>query len=57
MEIAKKIYFNRCAGCHDVPRRGATGPSLLPENRTRLLGNEGIKVFITYGTPRGMPNW
>jgi nitrite reductase (NO-forming)/hydroxylamine reductase len=57
MEIAKQIFFNRCAGCHGVLRKGATGPSLLPENRTRLLGTEGIKVFITYGTPRGMPDW
>ena len=57
MEIAKQIFFNRCAGCHGVLRKGATGPALLPENRTRLLGTEGIKVFITYGTPRGMPDW
>jgi nitrite reductase (NO-forming)/hydroxylamine reductase len=56
MEIAKQIFFNRCAGCHGVLRKGATGPSLLPENRTRLLGTEWIKVFITYGTPRGMPD-
>jgi len=57
MEIAKQIFFNRCAGCHGVLRKGATDPSLLPENRTRLLGTEGIKVFITYGTPRGMSDW
>jgi hypothetical protein len=54
MEIAKQIFFNRCAGCYGVLRKGATDPSLLPENRTRLLGTEGIKVFITYGTLRGM---
>jgi nitrite reductase (NO-forming)/hydroxylamine reductase len=41
----------------DFLYQGATGPSLLPENRTRLLGTEGIKVFITYGTPRDMPDW
>jgi nitrite reductase (NO-forming)/hydroxylamine reductase len=57
MEIAKQIFFNRCAGCHGALRKGATGPSLLPENRTRLLGTEGIKVFITYGTRRGMHDW
>ncbi len=57
MEIAKRIFFDRCAGCHGVTRKGATGPALLPENRTLLLGTEGLKVFITYGTPRGMPDW
>ena len=24
-EAAKKIYFERCAGCHGVLRKGATG--------------------------------
>ena len=24
-ETAKKIYFERCAGCHGVLRKGATG--------------------------------
>ena len=57
MEIAKKIYFDRCAGCHGTLRKGATCPPLLPEKRTRLLGTETIKTFITYGTPRGMPDW
>jgi hypothetical protein len=32
----------------DFLYQGATGSSLLPENGTRLLGTEGIKVFITY---------
>lgn len=57
MEKAKKIYFDRCAGCHGTLRKGATGPSLLPEQRTRILRTEGLKIFITYGTPRGMPGW
>ena len=38
-------------------RKGATCPPLLPENRTRLLGTKSLEVFITYGTPRGMPDW
>ena len=27
-EQAKKIYFERCAGCHGVLRKGATGKNL-----------------------------
>ncbi len=27
---AKKIYFERCAGCHGVLRKGATGKNLEP---------------------------
>lgn len=53
---AKKIFFERCAGCHGVLRKGATGPSLEPE-RTRELGFDHLKAFITYGSPAGMPNW
>lgn len=29
-EIGKKIYFERCAGCHGVLRKGATGKPLTP---------------------------
>ena len=36
-ERAKQLYFERCAGCHGVLRKGATGKSLLPEE-TRKLG-------------------
>lgn len=57
MEKASKIYFQTCAGCHGTLRKGATGPSLLPEARTKLLGTEGLKAFITNGTPGGMPAW
>ncbi|RME10351.1 MAG: nitrite reductase [Aquificota bacterium] len=56
MEIAKQIYFDRCAGCHGTLRKGATGPALTPD-KTRQLGTESLKVFITYGTPGGMPDW
>jgi nitrite reductase (NO-forming)/hydroxylamine reductase len=56
MEIAKEIYFDRCAGCHGALRKGATGPNLLPE-KTRKMGTETLKTFITYGTPGGMPDW
>ncbi|SOD91910.1 nitrite reductase [Caenispirillum bisanense] len=52
----KKIFFERCAGCHGVLRKGATGPNLEPE-RTHELGMDHVKAFITYGSPAGMPNW
>jgi nitrite reductase (NO-forming)/hydroxylamine reductase len=53
---AKQIYFERCAGCHGVLRKGATGKPLTPDI-TRELGAEYIQAFITYGSPGGMPNW
>ncbi len=53
---AKKIYFDRCAGCHGVLRKGATGPSLEPEN-TRKKGTAALAAIIYAGTPRGMPDW
>ena len=28
---ARQIYFERCAGCHGVLRKGATGKPLTPE--------------------------
>ncbi|MFQ5569311.1 MAG: cytochrome D1 domain-containing protein [Rhodothermales bacterium] len=57
MERASDIYFDTCAGCHGTARKGATGPSLLPEERTNLLGTAALKAFITNGTPGGMPDW
>lgn len=53
---ANKIYFERCAGCHGVLRKGATGKPLTPD-LTRELGFEYLQSFITYGSPAGMPNW
>ncbi len=53
---AKEIFFERCAGCHGVLRTGATGPNITPKV-TRPLGYDGVKSFITYGSPAGMPNW
>ena len=32
---AKRIYFERCAGCHGVLRKGATGKPLTPDNTHR----------------------
>lgn len=56
MKKASEIYFDRCAGCHGTLRKGATGPNLLPD-KTRKMGVETLKTFITYGTPGGMPDW
>ena len=53
---ATKIYFERCAGCHGVLRKGATGKPLTPDI-TQSRGTEYLKVLINYGTPAGMPNW
>src|SRR5215471_7815991 len=53
---ANRIYFERCAGCHGVLRKGATGKPLTPD-LTRKLGYEYLRDFITYGSPGGMPNW
>jgi len=53
---AKKIFFERCAGCHGVLRKGATGKPLTPDI-TLGKGTEYLKVFINFGSPAGMPNW
>ena len=55
-DAANKIYFERCAGCHGVLRKGATGKALTPD-LTRELGFDYLQSFITYGSPAGMPNW
>jgi len=53
---ARQIYFERCAGCHGVLRKGATGKPLTPDI-TLDKGTDYLKVFIAYGSPAGMPNW
>jgi nitrite reductase (NO-forming)/hydroxylamine reductase len=55
-DAARKIYFERCAGCHGVLRKGATGKPLTPD-LTIGKGTDYLKVFIAYGSPAGMPNW
>ena len=55
-EGARKIYFERCAGCHGVLRKGATGKALTPD-LTVAKGTDYLKIFIAYGSPAGMPNW
>ena len=53
---ANEIYFQRCAGCHGVLRKGATGKALTTDV-TKEQGLEYLRDFITYGSPGGMPNW
>lgn len=54
--VATKLYFERCAGCHGVLRKGATGKPLTPDI-TMEKGTEYLRALITYGSPAGMPNW
>ena len=51
-----KIFFERCAGCHGVLRKGATGKPLTPDI-TLEKGTDYLKIFINYGSPAGMPNF
>ena len=53
---SRTIFFERCAGCHGVLRKGATGKPLTPDI-TREKGTDYLKAFINYGSPAGMPNW
>ena len=55
-EKGSQIFFQRCAGCHGVLRKGATGKPLTPD-LTLDKGTDYLKVFITGGSPRGMPNF
>jgi nitrite reductase (NO-forming) / hydroxylamine reductase len=55
-DLARKVYFERCAGCHGVLRKGATGKALTPD-LTIGKGTDYLKIFIAYGSPAGMPNW
>jgi nitrite reductase (NO-forming)/hydroxylamine reductase len=66
---AKKIYFERCAGCHGVLRKGATGKNLEPhwskklpdgstqEGGTLKLGGKRLETIIGLGTEGGMVNF
>jgi len=68
-EVAKQIYFERCAGCHGVLRKGATGKNLEPhwaktdadgtktEGGTLQLGTKRLENIIAFGTEGGMVNY
>ena len=55
-ERSQQLYFERCAGCHGVLRKGATGLPLTADI-TQQKGTEFLKALINYGSPAGMPNW
>ncbi len=66
MKKATQIYFDRCAGCHGMLRKGALGPWIRPEphkdkkgqmHGTKAMGTETLKSIIYNGTPGGMPGW
>jgi nitrite reductase (NO-forming)/hydroxylamine reductase len=68
-ETGKRIYFERCAGCHGVLRKGATGKNLEPawskkmpdgttqEGGTIKLGTARLEKIIALGTEGGMVNY
>lgn len=67
--IGKKIYFERCAGCHGVLRKGATGKNLEPTWTKKdkdgkeisggmlKLGTARLEKVIALGTEGGMVNY
>src|SRR3989304_694685 len=55
-EKMRQIYFDRCAGCHGVLRKGATGKALTPD-KMRPQGSAILRAFIYTGTGGGMPGW
>ena len=55
-DASSKIYFERCAGCHGVLRKGATGKNLEPAN-TAKLGQARLEKILTNGTDGGMVNF
>jgi nitrite reductase (NO-forming)/hydroxylamine reductase len=55
-ETGKRIYFERCAGCHGVLRKGATGKNLEPVNAVKL-GQSRLERIIALGTDGGMVNF
>jgi len=68
-DASKKVYFERCAGCHGVLRKGATGKNLEPswtrklpdgstqEGGTLKLGTNRLEKIIANGTEGGMVNF
>ncbi|MCK5003083.1 MAG: c-type cytochrome [Gammaproteobacteria bacterium] len=63
-EKANKMYFERCAGCHGVLRKGATGKPLEPKANkakktkgTLKAGTKKLEKIISQGTEGGMNNF
>jgi|GEM_PF-225987 len=47
IERGKQIYFDRCASCHGVLRKGGVGSALIP-SITRKKGTENLKGSIQF---------
>ncbi len=46
-ESSKALYFQRCAGCHGVLRKGATGKSLEPKRPVKKAKNGWKKSLLS----------
>ncbi len=55
-EKAQLHYFQRCAGCHGVLRKGATGKNLEPKAMLKK-GQKRLEKIIGLGTEGGMNNF
>ena len=55
-EKAQLHYFQRCAGCHGVLRKGATGKNLEPKAMLKK-GQKRLEKIIALGTEGGMNNF
>gem|GEM_PF-77046 len=55
-EQGRQLYFERCAGCHGVLRKGATGKALTPD-LTLKKGTAILAWTIENGTSAGMPSF
>lgn len=52
-EIAKSQYFQRCAGCHGILRKGEIGKNLEPKS-TLQKGQKRLERIISLGTAGAM---
>ena len=52
-----KLYFERCAGCHGILRKGATGKNLEPVEYHQAGPVARLEKIISYGTEGGMVNF
>ena len=55
-DMAKAQYFQRCAGCHGIFRKGGRGKNLEPKN-TVLKGQKRLEKIITLGTQGAMSHF
>ena len=57
-DVARKIYFERCAGCHGVLRKGATGKPLTPDlTAEQLRTRRGFTAALEEGLARADPSY